>query len=89
MAAANYSRDVLETSYAPNDAGETDEFKIVRSNFNEWLRSWRIRAKNNDKDLFKFYQKTKDSFINVANKEVKSLKSIKIQFSLKARFYIY
>ena len=89
MAAANYSRDVLEMSYASNGADEIGEFEIVRSNFNEWLRSWRIRAKNNDKDLFKFYQKTKDSFINVAKKEVKSLKSIKIQFSLNARFYIY
>ena len=98
MAAANYSRDVIEMFYGPIEDNQRlptpiipsmGGFKIERNNFNEWLHVWRIRVKNNDKDLFKFYQKTKDSFINVANKEVKSLKSIKIQFSLKARFYIY
>ena len=43
----------------------------------------------NNKDLFKFFQNTKDSFINVCEREVEAMKSVKIQFSLNVRFYIY
>ena len=99
MAAANFSRDVLEMFYGsieekqrlPNPISpvKRDKFEIVRNNFNDWLRSWRMRATNNNKDLFKFFQKTKDSFINVCKKEVETMKSVKIQFSLNVRFYIH
>ena len=64
------------------------EFEIVRNNFNEWLRVWKMRATKNNKDLFKFFQKTKNSFINVCTNEVETLKSVKIQFSLLVRFYM-
>ena len=48
MAAANFSRDVLEMFYGPIDKNQRlrppispnirGEFEIVRNNFNDWLR---------------------------------------------------
>ena len=40
------------------------------------------------KTCLNFFQKTKNSFINVCTNEVESLKSVKIQFSLLVRFYM-
>ena len=98
MAAANFSRDVLEMFYGPIEEKQRlrppispnirGEFEIVRNNFNEWFRVWKMRAKKNNKDLFKFFQKTKNSFINVCTSEVEELKSVKIQFSLLVRFHM-
>ena len=77
MAAANFSSDVLELFYGsieskkglPNPIDpDISGFKIVRNNFKEWVRVWRMPVKNNNKDLFKFFQKTKDPFINVCKK---------------------
>ena len=48
-----------------------------------------MRVTKNNKDLFKFLKNTKNSFINVCKKEVETMKSVKIQFSLNVRFYIY
>ena len=47
-----------------------------------------MRATKNNKDLFKFFQKTKNSFINVCTNEVETPKSVKIQFSLLVKFYM-
>ena len=98
MAAAKFSRDVLEMFYGPIEENQRliapispsirGGFEIVRNNFNEWLRVWKMRVTNNNKDLFKFFQKTKKSFINVCTNEVETLKSVKIQFSLLVRFYM-
>ena len=98
MAVANFSRDVLEMFYGPIEENQRliapispsirGGFEIVRNNFNEWLRVWKMRVTNNNKDLFKFFQKTKKSFINVCTNEVDTLKSVKIQFSLHVRFYM-
>ena len=54
MAAANFSRDVLEMFYGPIDKNQRlrppispnirGEFEIVRNNFNDWLRVWKMRA---------------------------------------------
>ena len=97
MAAANFSRDVLEMFYGSIESNQglptpidpdISGFKIVRNNFKEWARVWRMPVKKNNKDLFKFFQKTKDPFINVSKKEVETLKSIKIQFSITVRFYV-
>ena len=77
MAAANFSRDVLEMFYGSIESKQglptpidpaISGFKIVRNNFKEWARVWRMPVKNNNKDLFKFFQKTKDPFINVCKK---------------------
>ena len=98
MASANFSRDVLEIFYGPIEDNQRlpnpinptmGEFAIERNNLNDWLRVWKMRATKNNKDLFKFFQNTKDSFINVGKKEVETMKSVKIQVSLNVRFYIY
>ena len=39
-------------------------------------------------DLFKFFQKTKNLFINVCTNEVETMKSAKIQFCLLVGFYM-
>ena len=38
--------------------------------------------------LVQIFPKTKNSFINVCNKEVGVMKSVKIQFSLNVRFHM-
>ena len=98
MAAANFSRDVLEMFYGPIEENQRliapispsirGGFEIVRNNFNDWLRVWKMRFTNNNKDLFKFFQKTKNSFINVCTNAVENMKSVKIQFSLLVRFHM-
>ena len=98
MTAANFSRDVLEMFYGPIDKNQRlippisprirGEFEIVRNNFNDWLRVWKMQATKNNKDLFKFFQKTKNSFINVCTSEVETMKSVKIKFNLLVRFYM-
>ena len=98
MSAANFSRDVLEMFYGPiedkqrlpNPINPTvmGEFEIARNNFNDWLRVWKMPVTKNNKGLFKFFQKTKNSFINVCDKEVEVMKSVKIQFSLNVRFHM-
>ena len=98
MAAANFSTDVLEMFYGPIEKNQSlptpispstrGGFEIVRNNFNEWPRVWKMRPTRNNKDLFKFFQKTKNSFINVCTHEVESMKSVKIQFGLLVRFYM-
>ena len=98
MAAANFSRDVLEMFYGPIEENQglptpispsiIGVFEIVRNNFDQWLRVWKMRAERDNKDLFKFFQKTKKSFVSVCTKEVETMKSVKIQFSLLVRFYM-
>ena len=98
MAAANFWRDGLEMFYgsiednqsliAPMVPDKIGEFEIVRKNFDQWLRVWKMRATKNNKGLFKFFQNTKNSFINVCKNEVGALKSVKIQFSLLVKFHM-
>ena len=98
MAAANFSRDVIEMFYGsieenqrlptPISPSIRGGFEIVRNNFNEWLRVWKMQVKSGNKDLFKFFQKTKNSFISVCTHEVDTMKSVKIQFGLLVRFYM-
>ena len=98
MSAANFSRDVLEMFYGPIEDKQRlpnpinpnviGEFEIARNNFNDWLRVWKMKSKKNNKDLFKFFQKTKNTFIKVCEKEVEALKSVKVKFSLNVAFHI-
>ena len=90
MAAANFSRDVLEMFYGPIEENQRliapisptimGEFEILRNNFDQWLRVWKMWVTKNNKDLFKFFQKIKTSSINVCKNEVETMKSAKIQF---------
>ena len=78
MATANFSRDVLEMCYDPILMEENRRlrtpispsisggFEIARNNFNQWLRVWKMRATKANKNISKFFQKTKNSFINVS-----------------------
>ena len=100
MAAANVSRDVLEMFYgeilqeenqglrSPIRPRRRLDFEIVRNNFNQWLRVWKMRVPSGNRDILKFFQKTKPRFIDVCREEVQTLRSVKIQFGLKVRFYI-
>ena len=98
MAAANFSRDVLEMFYGPTLNEENQRFRTpigpsirggfetARNIFNQWLRVWKIRATKANKDIFKLFQKTKNSFINVCMNKVETLKSEKIECGLLVRF---
>ena len=98
MAAANFSRDVLEMFYGENNNQEGLPqpirphirlgFEIARSEFNDWLRVWKMRVPEGNKDIFKFFQKSKNSFIHVTREEAQDLGSAKVQFGLLVRFSI-
>ena len=100
MSAANFSRDVLEMFYGPISQEENQrlmpairprrrlDFETERNNFNQWLRVWKIRVPGGNRDLLKFFQKTKPRFIDVCREEVQALGSVKVQFGLLVSFYI-
>ena len=66
MAAANFSRDVLEMFYGPILNEENQRlrapispsvrggFEIARNNFNKWLRVWKMRATKAHRDILIF-----------------------------------
>ena len=84
MAAANFSRDVLKMFYGsikdeenqrlkePSSPSSRGGFEIARNNFNQWLCVWQMQVTKGNKDLFKFFQKTKNSFINVCMNDVET-----------------
>ena len=89
MAAANFSRDVLEnfSGLIPNEENQRLDFEIVRNNLilascveNEGSRR--------QPSVLKFFQKTKNRFIDVCSNEVQALRSVKVQFGLNVIFYI-
>ena len=100
MAASNFSRDVLEMFYGeilqednqrlrpPIRPRRRLDFEIEQNNFNQWLRVWKMRVPGDNRDLLKFFQKTKSRFEDVCREEVKELRSVKIQFGILVSFYI-
>ena len=64
------------------------DFEIERNNFNNWLRVLTMRVPGRNRDLLKFFQKTKKRFIDVAENEVETWKNVKIQFGLLVRFFM-
>ena len=64
------------------------DFEIERNNFNQWLCVWKMRVPGGNRDILKFFQKTKSRFEDVCREEVKELRSVKIQFGLLVSFYI-
>ena len=82
MASANFSRDVLEMFYGPISNEDQQrlsppirtkrrfDFEIERNNFNNWLRVWKMRVPGGNRDLLKFFQKTKNRFIDVCEHEL-------------------
>ena len=68
-----------------------DVFILARSNFQEWLRVWKMdvsEANANNKDLLAFARETKAKFTDLVENEIKELKSIKVSFGLKVKFSI-
>ena len=59
----------LKSQLAPSLRGG---FEIVRNNFNQRFRVWKMQVTTGNKDLFKFFQKTKNSFINVYMNKVET-----------------
>ena len=100
MPAANFSRDVLEMFYgkvlqeenqrliSPIRPRRRLDFEIERTNFNQWLRVWKMRVPGGNRDILKFFQKTKSRFEDVCREEVKELRSVKIQFGVLVSFNI-
>ncbi len=98
MAAATFSRDVLEMFYGPIPNEDNErlrkpirplrryDFQLARNDFNQWLRVWKMSVPGGNRDLLKFFQKTKPRFIEVCENEAKELKSVKMQFGLLVRF---
>ena len=82
MAAANFSRDVLEMFYGSILQEESQrimspirprprlDFEIERNNFNQWPCVWKMRVPGGNRDLLKFFQKTKNRFEDVCREEV-------------------
>ena len=72
MAAANFSRDVLEMFYGPIPNEENQrlrapiiprrkvDFEIARNNFNQWLRLWKMSVPGGNRDLLKFFPNNKN-----------------------------
>ena len=60
----------------------------VQNNFNQCFRVWKMRVLGGNRDILKFFQKTKNRFIDVCRNEVQELRCVKIQFGLEVRFYI-
>ena len=100
MAASNFSRDVLEMFYgeilqeesqrlmSPTRPRRRLDFEIERNNFNQWFRVWKMRVPGGNRDLLKFFQKTKNRFEDICREEVKKLRSVKINFGLLVSFFI-
>jgi len=67
------------------------DFQLVRTNFNEWLRVWKMAVPEASKfkaDLLKFAQKTKSKFAEVVENEIRTLKSAKTQFGFNVKFSV-
>ena len=47
-----------------------------------------MKVPKGTKDIFRFFQTTKNQFVDVCRNEVRELNSIKVQFGLLVRFYV-
>ena len=68
-----------------------DVFKISQSNFQEWLRVWIMdisKENPNNKDIYMFKNANKEKYINLIEKEILKLGSVKVSFGLKVNFEI-
>ena len=68
-----------------------DMFLLARSNFQEWLRVWRMDVSEgnaNNNDLLAFARATQEKFTGLVENEIKELRSIKVSFGLKVKFSI-
>ncbi|XP_078356312.1 uncharacterized protein LOC144641138 [Oculina patagonica] len=94
MTAASYSQEVLqallrEIREFQRNPQWNNNFLLVQSDFNEWLRVWKMTIPDGDqasKDLFVFQKKTKSKFVDLVKNEIRDLKSAKVSFEIKIMF---
>ena len=106
MAAARYSSEVLQMFYGPitreqnrnlpqplqpDNVVSYDGFLSSKSNFQEWLRVWRMdvsKENPNNKECLMFARENKAKFTDLVEQEIQKLKSVKVSFGLKVKFSI-
>ena len=81
----------LPQPIAPRREGETfEEFVLVRNNFRGWLDVWKMELwpdmTKKKGDIYQFREKNKRKFVEVIQKELERLGSIKVSFSLRQEF---
>jgi len=68
-----------------------DRFLLSQSNFQEWLRVWRMAVSKrnpNNKDILMFARENKAKFTDLVEQEIQKLKSVKVSFGLQVKFSI-
>ena len=67
-----------------------DVFILAQSNFEEWLRVWRMDAseRSNNNDLLALARATEGKFTDLIENEIKKFKSVKLSLRLKVKFSI-
>ncbi|KAL9957899.1 hypothetical protein ACROYT_G034854 [Oculina patagonica] len=95
MAAARYSTESLQDMMEENlrefqrNPQRNSTFLLAHTDFNEWLRVWKMSIPENDrnnKDLYTFARKNKKKFSDLLKSEIEDLKSIKASFGLEVKF---
>ena len=75
----------------PQPLHPNNRFLLSQSNFQEWLRVWRMdvsKENPNNKDLLMFARENKTKFTYLVEKEIQKLKSVKVSFGLQVKFSI-
>ena len=91
MAAANYSPDLLineanESLFQPGPV--FDEFKVTQTNFQDWLRVWRMDESepNSQRDFFNFARANEEKFTQLIEQSIQELRNVKVGFGLEVKF---
>ena len=103
MAAARFTSDVLRMFYGGTTEAENrnpprplrpdlvisyDTFLVVRNNFEEWLRVWRMSLSEgnpNNKDLLAFARENKAKYVDLIENKIRKLRRIKVGFGMKGK----
>ncbi|KAL9972240.1 hypothetical protein ACROYT_G018509, partial [Oculina patagonica] len=97
MAAARYSSEVLQAMMEENlrefqrNPQRNLSFSLAHTDFNEWLRVWKMdipETDKNNKDLYIFARKNKKKFYDLLVSEIDDLRSLKASFGLEVKFSI-
>ena len=81
----------LPQPIVPQRQGQTfEEFVLARNNFRGWLDVWKLELwpdmTTKKGDIYQFREKNKRKFVEVIQKELERLGSIKVSFSLRQEF---
>ena len=78
--------ELIEALDQLNEQPPEDLFALVRTDFKEWLRVWRMdvsEENENNNDLLMFARENKPKFTDLVENELKELKNVKVSFGLK------